>query len=385
MLAPMSALVAMRASAVTVLLGLLATLAPGCAGRQVAPRKGPPGPTPHTFVFVGTSAGQIAILELDEALGDLTPRGRHVLGAAPVALAARGDRNVLVAVLGKGATVLSLAIDAQTGALTSKGRAPSGGQQPAGATLDGTGKYALVTHQGSGSVAVLAIKPDGSLHPAEVFAAAKGADGVAVHPSNQVAFVANHRAGTLSQFSFNAGTGVLTPKSDAAGALPRDYRPRQVACHPGGRIIYVLNEANHSISAHAFDDRMGTLSRMALQVIGTRSEPGGGRNDPAGELRVAVGGGHVYATDPGQDRLTTFAVDPGTGDLSLVDRQPTGGEGPHGLAVDPLGHFLVVANRKSQSLTVFRLDERTGRAVSLGQTKVVGSPTALVVVRPLPS
>jgi 6-phosphogluconolactonase len=381
----MSALVALRPSAVTVLTFVAAALATGCAGRQAAPRRGPAGPTPHTFVFVGTSAGQIAILELDETLGDLTPRGRHAVAAAPVALAARGDGNVLVAVLGKGATVLSLAIDAQTGALTPRGRAPSGGQQPAGATLDVTGKYALVTHQGSGSVAVLAIKPDGSLHPAEVFAAAKGADGVAVHPSNQVAFVANHRAGTLSQFSFSAGTGVLTPKSDAAGALPRDYRPREVACHPGGRIIYVFNEANLSISAHAFDDRMGTLSRMASQVIATRTEPGTTSMDRAGELQVAVGGGHVYATDPAQDRLTTFAVDPSSGDLSLVDRQPTGGEGPHGLASDPLGRFLVVANRKSQSLTVFRLDARTGRAVSIGQARVAGSPITLAVVRPEPS
>jgi 6-phosphogluconolactonase len=376
--------------AVTFLLAGLAAalLAAGCAGRQAPPGRAAAGPTPHTFVSVGIGggAGQIAIFELDEKLGDLTPRARHDLPAAPVALAARGEGNDLVAVLGRGGTVVSLAIDPQTGALTARGRTPSGGQQPAGATLDRSGKYALVTHQGSGSVSVVAIKPDGSLHPAEVFPAGKGADGVAVHPSGQVAFVANHRAGTLSQFSFNAGTGVLTPKADAAGALPRDYRPRQVACHPSGRIVYVLNEANHSLSAHAFDDRMGTLSRLALQVISTRHEPtAAGSKDPAGELRVAVGGGHVYATDPGQDRLTTFAVDPQTGDLSLVDRQPTGGEGPHGLAGDPLGHFLVVANRKSQSLTVFRLDPRTGRAVALGQTRVPGSPVALAVVRPTPS
>lgn len=374
-------------SAPRVLVALLLTLGVACARGQAPTRRGPVGPTPHTFVFVGTAGGggQIAIFELDEGLGDLTPRGRHSLASAPVALAARPHGETLVAVVGKGPLALSLGIDGQTGALRPRGQVGTGGQQPGSATLDGTGKYALITHESSGTVSVVAIKPDGSLDAPETFPAGKGADGVVLHPSNQVAFVANRRAGTLSQLAFNLGTGRLTPKADADGAVARGTRPRQVSCHPGGKMIYVLDEATHSISAHAFDDRMGTLSRMALQVISTRHEPMPGDKSSAGEMRVAVNGAHIYVTDPGQDRLAIFDVDPLSGNLTLVDRLPTGGEGPEGLALDPQGKFLVVANRKSQSLAVLRLDARTGRATLLGQTRLTATPTSLVVVRPQPS
>src|SRR5438034_467733 len=79
-----------------------------------------------------------------------------------------------------------------------------------GATADGSGKYFLAAHPGSGDVTVVAIKPDGGLSVIDTFRAGAGARAVAVHPANHVALVANFRAGTVSQYTFNTGTGVLT-------------------------------------------------------------------------------------------------------------------------------------------------------------------------------
>ena len=49
-------------------------------------------------------------------------------------------------------------------------------------------------------------------------------DAVVVHPS-QIVFVSNSRAGTVSQYTFNTGTGMLTPKAGPALPLPTGSAP----------------------------------------------------------------------------------------------------------------------------------------------------------------
>lgn len=366
-----------------VLMGLALAMA-ACATSRPAGPVAAAGPDPHTFVYVGTGAGEITIFELDPKLGDLTRRGRQALGDAPVALAGDRQGQVLVAALERGATVLSFAIEGATGALEPRGRAPSGGTGPARAVLDASGKYALVTNRGSGNVSVLAIKPDRTLDTADVFAAGRGPHGLAVHPGNQVAFVANLRAGTLSQFSFNAGTGFLTPKADAAAKVPWDSGPRQIVCHPRGQFTYVLNESNDTISVHAFDDRMGTLSRMAFQVVSTLPAETPGDKTRASDLQIDPRGLFLYASNAGHDSVATFAVDPTSGGLTLVGHESSGGEGLGDLAIDPSGRYLLAANERSRTVTVFRLDDRTGVPGRLVAVPTSAAPRALLVARPLP-
>jgi 6-phosphogluconolactonase len=396
-----------------VLLGALVALG-ACAPRgATGPAAGQPPPRPHTFVYVGTASGEIAVLELDLALGILTPRSRRSLGGAPAALAGDGDGRVLVAALDQGATAVSLQIDPVTGALAPRGSRATGGSQPARAVLDTSGKYALITHRSSANVSVLAIKPDLTLDAPELFPAGRGAYALAVHPSNEIAFVTNLRAGTLSQFSFNAGTGRLTPNGEGAGGLPWNAGPRQVVCHPSGRFTYVLDQSNETISVHAFDDRMRTLSHMAFQSISTLPEaaqraasttlvtaaPAGkskdrdrdrgkdrdraGRRPEAGDIRVHPSGRFLYASNATLEAVATFAIDGSTGGLTLLGHQQTGGTGTDDLAVDPAGKYLLAANHKSHSVTVFRLDERQGVPASLGTTATPGAPRALFITRPL--
>jgi 6-phosphogluconolactonase len=54
--------------------------------------------------------------------------------------------------------------------------------------------------------------------------------------------------------------------------------------------------------------------------------------------------------------VTAFARDPRTGDLSLLNSRPSGGVEPAHLELDPSGRFLLVANYRSGSVAVFRLE-----------------------------
>jgi len=63
--------------------------------------------------------------------------------------------------------------------------------------------------------------------------------------------------------------------------------------------------------------------------------------------------------------VSAFAIDPGTGKLTLLNEVPSGGAGPCHLAVDKTGEYLLVANYYAGNLAVFpilkdgRLGERT--------------------------
>lgn len=343
----------------------------GAAAAEAAP----------TFVYVGTAAGEIAAFTLDPTSGRLRARGAAALGRAPTGLAAAREGGVLVA-SSEGGTLASFRIDKKTGALTLLSRAPSEGAQPVGVVADGSGKYVAVANQGSASVAVLPVRPDGSLAPASAFDAGLGPRALAFHPSNEAAFVANFKAETIAQFSFNTGTGTLTPKADKPVVLPPRSGPKALLVHPNGRWVYVVNETAGTIAAHAVEEHVRTLSLLALQIISPFAEGTRGKKSQLGDACLSRGGRFLYAVTRAPDALVTLAIDRASGDVSVGGRTSTQGQGPSAVAVDPTGAFLFVANRGSRTLATFRLD-KAGAPSPLGTTALSGAPVAVAVVRPV--
>ncbi|HTV24792.1 MAG TPA: beta-propeller fold lactonase family protein, partial [Polyangiaceae bacterium] len=102
------------------------------------------------------------------------------------------------------------------------------------------------------------------------------------------------------------------------------------------------------------------------------------------EIQVAPSGRFVYASNRGgEDTLAIFAVDAGTGRLTLVGHQPTGGDTPRSFHIEPSGRLLLVANQDSDEVVSFRIDGDSGLLTELGSVSVP-SP-AFVGVRYLPT
>jgi 6-phosphogluconolactonase len=349
--------------------------APGSAPAEAGATEAAPS---RTFVYVGLGGGQIATFHLDLATGALGRRGSVDVGRSPSSLARSSEREALLAVDETTGLAVSLAIDAKTGALSPSSRLPAGGPQPVGAVVDGSGKYLLAAHPGGGSVSVLAITPEGGLGTIGTFPAGAGASAVALHPANQVAFVANLRASTVSQYTFNTGTGILTPKAGPPLTLPTGSGPARFACHPNGRWVYILDETSDAISVHVFDSDVKALSPISSQIVSTLPEGyPRGKSRPV-DLALGRGGLFLYATNRGHDSVATFAVEP-DGTLKPVGHEPSGGRAPGALAVDPSGAFLIVANQGSKSLAVFRLDPTTGSAGAPRIVPLGAPPLALLI------
>jgi 6-phosphogluconolactonase len=345
--------------------------APVAASSEPAAAAAPAAPG-GTFVYVGLAGGEVAAFRLDASAGTLARRGAVPVGRSPASLAYSSEREELVAVDEATGQAVALSVDAKSGALTPAGRVAAGAAQPSGATVDRTGKYVLAAHRGSGRVSVLALKPGGGLDVIDTFAAGAGAAAVALHPANQVAFVSNFRAGTVSQFSFNTGTGMLTAKAGPPLTLPTGAGPTRFACHPSGRWVYLLNETSDAVSVHVFDEDLKALSALSEQIVPALPEGAARAKSRPGDLAVRPDGRFLYVTNRGHDSVAIFAIEAG-GTLKLVGHEPSGGRLAGAAAVDPSGAILVVANEGSKALSVFHIDATAG---TLGGRHAVALPSA---------
>jgi 6-phosphogluconolactonase len=285
------------------------------------------------------------------------------------------DRNVNV--------VCAFAVDSQTGKLTPLNKVSSSGQNPAHVSVDRTGKNVLVANYGSGSVAVLPVKADGSLGEASdtIQFSGKSVDpsrqqgphshSISVSPDNRFVFVADLGQDKLFVYRFDAEKGKLTPNDPPFAAIHPGAGPRHFAFGPGARFLYVISEMASTITAFAFTPDTGSLKE--LQTVSTLPKDFTGRSTTA-EIVVHPSGKFLYGSNRGHDSIAVFAIDPAAGTLTAVGQVPTGGRTPRNFAIDPTGNWLIAANQDSNSLVLFRIDLTTGTLKPSGVTIEVPSP-----------
>jgi 6-phosphogluconolactonase (cycloisomerase 2 family) len=88
----------------------------------------------------------------------------------------------------------------------------------------------------------------------------------------------------------------------------------------------------------------------------------------------------VYVSNRGYHSVGVFGVDPQDGSLRPVGWEPTQGDTPRAIALDPSGRFLYAANQASDTIVGFRVDEASGKLSPTGQTVQTGSPSSMVFV-----
>ncbi len=282
--------------------------------------------------------------------------------------------------------VSAFARDRTTGALTLLGRRASAGANPCYVTLDRSGRHLLVANYTGGSVAVLPVLADGGVGDATAVVqhVGRGADPkrqsaphahcIVPDPSNRFVLVADLGLDRVLVYRFDDRAGTLSPAAVAHGALAPGAGPRHLVFHPGGRVVYVANELDSTITTFRYDPAAGSLA--ALQTIPTLGAPSAQRNVPA-DLHVHPSGRFLYLSNRGADSIAAFAIDPASALLRPLQHVSTEGAWPRNFALDPSGRFLLVANQRSDSIVVLRIDVRTGRLTSTGERIEVPAPACI--------
>jgi 6-phosphogluconolactonase len=349
------------------------------------------------LVYFGTRASGngkgIYLCRLNTATGTLTSPELAVETTDPAFLAIHPNHHFLYAVRESGGfqntpngAVGAFAIDSTTGKLTLLNQQNSGGQGPCHLAVDRSGQCILVAHYGSGSVAALPIRANGSVgavaallehHGSSVDPkrqAAPHAHSVGFDLANRRAFCADLGLDKLFIYHLEPKTSVLTPNDPPFASLAPGAGPRHFVVSPDGRRLYVINEINSTITAFDYDTTHGALKKS--QTISTLPDKYTAPNTTA-EIAIHPNGKFLYGSNRGHDSIAVYGVDEITGKLTLIEHQSTLGKTPRSFGIDPTGNFLVVANQDSNSIVVFRIDPKTGRLTATGQTLEVPTPVCV--------
>jgi 6-phosphogluconolactonase len=352
--------------------------------------------SPQTgFVYVGTQGSQIHMARFDSATGRLAPAAPVAEGLRPTWVLSHPRMPVLYAVddqkTGPG-KVVAYAVDRATGKLAPIGEAASGGEGTTFLSLDAPSATLLAASFGSGTASSIALRPDGS---PDVLVSAIKATGSGPHkrqasahahaaladPSGRWVLVPDLGADRVFVYGFDPVSRALAP-DDAVGprslALPPGSGPRHLVFGRDGRFAYLLSELTAQVTVLHWDAAQGRLA--PVQTLATSSDGFTGARSGA-ELGLGRDGRFLYVADRGENALLVYRVDPVKGELSLVQRIPSGGDKPWGFAIDPSGAWLAVANQGSGSVKLFGIDTSSGILADSGQSVAVPTPVSVAFVK----
>jgi len=282
-----------------------------------------------------------------------------------------------------GSSVSAYSIDRATARLTLLNKKPSGGGDPSYVSLDATGRFLMVANYLSGTFAIFALAPDGSIGERTAFVQHTGhsvdpkrqthayAHSIRVDPTNRFVLVADLGLDKLFVYRFDAKTGAVQPNDPPFASVKPGSGARHTLFHPNGRIVYLINEMASTIIRFGWDSSRGALTEF--ETVSTLPADFHGSSACA-EMLMHPNGKFLYASNRGHDSLAVFSADPESGRLTLVQHVPTQGKTPRNFAFDPTGRWLLVTNHDSDNAVVFRVDPGTGRLTAAGSPVSVPSP-----------
>jgi 6-phosphogluconolactonase len=286
-----------------------------------------------------------------------------------------------------GGGVSAYAIDLQSGTLTLLNQQSSIGAEPCYVTVDSTGRYVLAANYAGGSVCVLPIGAEGELEPASDFSQHEGssvlsprqdaahAHSIVVDPTNRYVYVPDLGMDRIVIYRLDPKEGkLLSNESQPYVPVTPGHGPRHFAFHPNGRYACVITEIGNTMTMYRYDDRTGMLAE--IQTVPTLPEGFEGRSHTA-DIHFSPSGAFVYGSNRGHDSIVIYAVDEGTGQLTLVGHESTRGRVPRNFNIDPTGTWLLAANQNSDNVVVFRIDQETGKLESTGHEITVPMPVCV--------
>jgi 6-phosphogluconolactonase len=393
-------------------------------------------------VYVTVSGeDRVARFRLDSTSGTLTHAENFALSGGPGPLVLSPDGGTLYVSRRGDSTLSSLCIEPHSGRLLKESGAVLEPSNAVYISVDPAGRHLFSCDNGSGRVSAHRLGEDGGLvtgRPAVAnLTSAKGAHSVTADQTGRYVFVSTvgwdgyplvaaggtpaeraaakatyDKSDAIYQYCFDSQTGELTPNDPPVVHYEQMARgPRHLCLHPSLAVAYTTDEMSSTVTVLWLDGAAGTL--QLRQSVSTMPE--GGRwvdplnaadfaapervndgvlqqqlealqrdreadEDPnsTAQLRLHPSGRFLFVPNRGHDSIACFAVSPGDGRLSLIERVPTE---PHtrGMDIDPTGQFVLTAGVHSGAVSVYRMHPTTGRLRFVSRHNVGKAPMWVLV------
>lgn len=331
----------------------------------------------------------IYVGSIDDETGTLSPLALAAPVENPTFLAASKDgRFIYAAMEAHGSAIGAFREGARLVLLNA---ASTGGGGVCHVGLDASGRWALAADYGTGSIAVLPIKPDGTLGERTGFVQFTGsgpdagrqgaphAHSIYSDATGRFVYACDLGTDRVWIFHLDAERGTLTPADPPATQAPPGSGPRHLAWHPGGKFAYVNGEMELNVTALARAPETGGLAPLETVSALPPGTPREGNS--SAEIICHPNGKWLYVSNRGHDSLTVFAIAQ-DGRLSWVENVSSVAKFPRSFVLDPGGRWLLAAGQKDDRIVLFRIDAATGRLEATGQSAAVEAPLCVFFAPP---
>ncbi len=323
--------------------------------------------------YIGTSGAQAqGILRgtIDSATGKLTEPTLLAAAKGASYLAISKDGKVIYStseVAGGGVAAYRILADGKGQLINAE---DTKGKGCTHLSIDPAGHNLLAANYGSGSVACLPIKADGSLAAVSSFdqhvgtgpdvkrQAGPHAHGIYPDAAGKFVYVPDLGTDDVFIYRLNAGKGTLTLNAPQSGRVAPGSGPRHLAFHPQGGFAYVCNEMALTVSTFAVNADTGAMKE--IQTLPTLPSDAYSAGASTAEIFCLPNGKALYVSNRGNDSLAVFAIG-ADGKLSLSQHMMNTPATPRGFGLSNDGRWLVCAGQKSGTINAYRVNASTGR------------------------
>ncbi|UEG52800.1 lactonase family protein [Mucilaginibacter daejeonensis] len=264
-------------------------------------------------------------------------------------------------------------------------------KQPSGAgpcyiSVDKDQKHIFSANYAGGSLSVFPLKKDGSIAPASQTIQDQGngpnkarQEKAHVHtamlsPDEKHLLYTDLGTDKVNIYRYHSGQEKpLTPSDPASFSLPGGEGPRHIDFSLDKRYMYVVSEMGAHVFAYTYNNgNPKMLQKVSMMEDGSTKEAGGA------DIHVSPDGRFLYATNRGTaNEIVVYAINAESGLLTFIERHDTGGNHPRNFVIDPAGNYLLVANKNSNNIVVYKINHTTGKLTPNGNTVEIDSPTCL--------
>ena len=254
---------------------------------------------------------------------------------------------------------------------------PYGG--PCFLSLAAGGGYLFLANYPNGSVVVIKNDKDGipSYVTDTILYVRENPDSSHAHmilpdPSGERVYVTDLGLDRVSAYNFDPNTGKINLIENGIAQLPEGDGPRHFEFNSDGSMMYVINELGSTMVVYNVNasDELTLLQRLPTTKSGFE-----GVNYCA-DIHISKDGRFLYGSNRGENTIVTFRIGR-DGLLELAGHTSCGGDWPRNFTLDPTGRFLLVGNQKSDYISVFRIDRKTGMPYGDPKNVEVNKPACL--------
>ncbi len=251
------------------------------------------------------------------------------------------------------------------------------------------GKYIFAANYGSGHATALPVT-GGEIQPASSVVIGEGngpverrqngphAHQVVLDPGQNFLLVPDLGTDKVMIYAFESSTGLLSANSHQAYLhLTAGSGPRHLAFHPEGKLLFVVNELNYSLTACRWDPSTGEMEE--INTANTVDASHDGMKYPAA-VRVHPNGKYVYASTRGENScISTFRI-AGDGSVERIQIMESVPFWPRDFQLDPSGRYLISAGERSNDIRLYTIDPESGLLSETQSTLELPAPANILFI-----